>query len=54
MIYENETSSMPGDPPDTLSDVNADKKKKNIDEMIEEFNRNNPAKKTKKIYRGTF
>lgn len=54
MIYENETSSMPGDPPDTLSDVSTDKKKKNIDEMIEEFNRNNPAKKPKRIYWGAF
>ncbi|WP_371362129.1 hypothetical protein SRRS_33620 [Sporomusa rhizae] len=51
MIHKNETSSMPGDPPDTLSDVSMDKKKKNIDEMIEEFNKNNPAKKNKRKYR---
>lgn len=31
-----------------------DSKKKSIDEMIEEFNRDNPVNNQKKIYRGVF
>lgn len=43
------------DQPEALSEVaSADKKKKNIDEMIEEFKRDNPAKNQKRTYRGVF
>ena len=34
--------------------VDADTKKKNIDEMIEEFKRGNPARNQRRIYRGVF
>lgn len=44
-----------GKPPETLNEAeSANKKKKNIDEMIEEFNRKNPVKNPKKIYGGVF
>ena len=31
-----------------------DEKKKSIDELIEQFNRDNPAKNPKKTYRGVY
>jgi metal-sulfur cluster biosynthetic enzyme len=34
--------------------VDSDRKKKNIDEMIEEFKKKNPMKNQKKSYRGVF
>ena len=41
--------------PEILNDAaSLDNKKKSIDEMIEEFKRDNPAKNQKKIYRGVF
>lgn len=54
MLYKNETSSIPVDPPDTKSDVSTDKKRKSIDEMIEDLNKDNPAKNQKRKYRGVF
>lgn len=49
------TEGTPEDQPESLSEAaSTDNKKKSIDEMIEEFNRDNPARNTKKLYRGVF
>ena len=44
-----------GEPADILSEVLVEeKKKKSLDEMIEDLNRDNPAKNQKRKYRGVF
>ena len=54
-VVDEKTEYTPKGPTEILSEIpSSDKKKKNIDEMIEEFNRDNPAKNSKKIYRGVF
>lgn len=35
-------------------DVTPDDKKKKLDELIEKFNRDNPAKNPKRTYRGVY
>lgn len=47
--------AVPADRPGILSEsAGPGQKKKDIDELIEEFKRNNPGKNQKKIYRGAF
>lgn len=49
------TDTAPEAQPEISSEVaSTDNKKKSIDEMLEEFNRNNPAKNQRKLYRGVF
>lgn len=49
------TQTTSGEPADILSEVLVEeKKKKSLDEMIEDLNRDNPAKNQKRKYRGVF
>ncbi|MDT8902037.1 hypothetical protein [Anaeroselena agilis] len=43
-----------GKDPGAVGEPGGAKKKKTIDEMIAEFNRDNPAKNPKRVYRGVF
>lgn len=45
----------PEEQPETRDEAIApDEKKKRLDELIEKFNRDNPAKNPKKTYRGVY
>lgn len=41
-------------PESSDGDVAMDEKKKKLDELIEKFNRDNPAKNPKRTYRGVY